>query len=165
MRDSTSDTPTMLNEYRIEKDRVPVLVSLVSGARISGTLFVQPYMRHRYGREDASDVLNSREPFFPLATEDGETVLVAKEQVADVEVGAEPEVEAQSQIVARSVNVEVTTAYGAKHNGTVYLEVRNDRPRLLDFLNQFDHRFLSLHTGDGVRLLNRTLIEQVRPVD
>ena len=162
------DVPRVLrpsNEYRIEKDRIPVTVTLASGTRLSGTVFVQSYIQHRYGREEASDVLNARDPFFPLLAEDGETHLIAKEQVVEAEVAPDAEADALSEIVARTALVEVSTTTGFSRTGAVYLEVRNDRPRLLDFLNQFDHRFLVLHAETGVRLINRRLIERVRPLD
>jgi hypothetical protein len=151
------------NEYRIEKDRLPVTLTLASGAKLSGTVFVQSYVQRRSGREQASDVLNSREPYFPLAGDDGETQLIAKDQVVEVEV-SDDEDDALSAMIARTATVEITTISGATRIGAVYLEVRNDRPRLLDFLNQFDQRFLTLHAADGLRLINRRLIERVRPL-
>jgi hypothetical protein len=152
------------NEYRIEKDRLPVTLILASGAKLSGTVFVQSYVQRRSGREQASDVLNSREPYFPLAVDDGETQLIAKDQVVEVAVGPDVEGDALSAMIARTATVEVTTISGETRVGAVYLEVRNDRPRLLDFLNQFDQRFLTLHADDGLRLINRRLIERVRPL-
>ena len=68
-------------------------------------------------------------------------------------------------VVARTARVEVITSDGSARSGDVFLEVRNDRPRLLDFLNQFDHRFLVLHGDTTLRLINRRLIERVRPLD
>jgi hypothetical protein len=49
--------------------------------------------------------------------------------------------------------------------GTVMLELPTDRPRLLDLLNDTRERFLTLYTSDGVRFINRALIERVRPLD
>jgi hypothetical protein len=45
------------------------------------------------------------------------------------------------------------------------LEVRADRPRLLDYLNDIHQRFLMLYSDNGVRLVIRELIERDRPLD
>jgi hypothetical protein len=39
------------------------------------------------------------------------------------------------------------------------------RPRLLDFLNRYAQRFVVLYAAGGVCLVNRMLIEHVRPVE
>lgn len=154
--------PLANSDYRIEKERVTVTITTESGERLVGDIFVQSYARNRAGREEAIDVLNADEPYFPLALPDRSTVLVAKRRVRDVEL---PEGAAGVTALARPATVEVILAGGDALFGEVLLEVPIDRPRLLDFLNRFDQRFVTLHTADGLRLLNRHLIERVRPLD
>lgn len=157
----------MINDYRIEKDRLPVVVVTSAGERMSGELFVQPYSRFRMGPEQAPDIMNGSEAFFPFAMEDGETVLIAKDHVREVEVpgpgGAADDLDPSTG--ARRALIELALVDGAVTTGAVYLEVPFDRPRLLDFLNRFDRRFITLHGAGGVRLVNRRLIERVRPLD
>ena len=154
-----------MSQYRIEKDRVPVVVSMVSGRRISGEMFVQPYARHRGGPEEPQDVLNAAEPFFPLAEPSGEVRLVAKDLVAEVEAllpaGEDPVRHAGMQPAV----IEVRLSTGAQRSGAIFLELPTSRPRLLDYLNRVGERFLLLHDGDHLRLLNRRHIESVRPLD
>src|SRR6476660_3183184 len=69
------------NDYRIEKDRLAAVLVTVGGERLVGELFVQASPRNRYGREEAADILNSAEPFFPMLTNEGELFLVAKDRV------------------------------------------------------------------------------------
>ena len=156
--------PMMNSDFRIEKERIPVTITTESGERLSGDLFVQGYARHRLGREHAIDVLNADEPYFPLALADRSMLLIAKHRVRDVEVpGAD---DAADELVAsRPATVEVIVAGGDAFLGEVRLEVPFERPRLLDFLNRLDHRFVTLHTADGIRLINSRLIERVRPLD
>jgi hypothetical protein len=157
----------MTNDYRIEKDRLPVVVVTADGARISGELFVQPYARFRMGPEQAPDIMNGGDAFFPFGVAGGETVLIAKDHVREVEVagvGAADD-DLDPSTGARRAMIEVTLADGTVATGAVYLEVPFDRPRLLDFLNRFDHRFITLHASGGARLVNRRLIERVRPLD
>ena len=62
---------TIVNDFRIEKARLPVVLVTVEGQRISGDLFVQASARNVLGHESAPDVLNSSEQFFPIATMGG----------------------------------------------------------------------------------------------
>jgi hypothetical protein len=151
------------SDFRIEKERLPVVITTESGERLSGDLFVQGYARHRRGREEAVDVLNSGERYFPLALPGEGTLLVAKHRVRDVEV-PHGEEDARAN-AARPATVEVVVAGGDAFLGEVHLEVPFERPRLLDFLNRVPERFIMLHTADGIRLINSRLIERVRPLD
>jgi hypothetical protein len=157
----------MTDDYRIEKSRLSVVVVTAGGERMAGELFVQPFSRYRMGPEQAPDIMNASEPFFPFATDDGETVLIAKDQVREVEIAFAPgEVEDPELAAgARRALIEVTLTDGSAVTGGVYLQAPTDRPRLLDFLNRFDSRFVTLYTPGGARLINRSLIERVRPLD
>lgn len=151
------------NDYRIQKDRLAAIVVTVGGERLAGELFVQASPRNRYGREEAADVLNSAEPFFPMLTNDGELFLIAKDRVREVE-SREPLPADQWQIGApATINVWLTG--GAMHTGNVYLESLSGRTRVLDYLNRVGERFVLLYTSHGTVLLNRSFIERVKPLD
>jgi hypothetical protein len=155
----------MNNDYKIEKTRLPVVLTMLGGDTLSGDIFVQPYARYRPGRESAHDVFNSDEAFFPLAAADGQTTLIAKDQVAEVESEGSMDDDPANTVAARTAEVEIRLSSGVVRTGAVFLEVPLDRPRLLDFLNRFDRRFLTLHSPDGMRLINRRLVERVRQLD
>lgn len=154
-----------MSDLRIEKGRTAVVITMTGSGSISGEMFVQANSRHRSGPEHPEDILNDEEPFFPMVLDSGETLLVAKDQV--LEAGMEDTLISgllESGAV-RPAAVEITLAGGAVRTGTLFLEVRADRPRLLDFLNKFNQRFFLLHSSEGVRLINRHFIEHVRPLD
>jgi hypothetical protein len=153
------------SEYRIEKDRSLVVLTTVGGERILGEMFVQAYARHRMGPEEPRDVMNGDEPFFPLQQLDGETLLISKEHVLELEIEGMDRIDAESEMLARAARVEITMTGGTRRLGMVFLEVPFDRPRLLDFLNRFHERFITLRTEHGVSLINRRLVELVRPLD
>ena len=155
----------MNSDYRIEKERIAVAVTTASGETVDGDIFVQTYARHRMGREEPSDIMNADEPFFPLALRDGGTLLLAKSQVREVVYDGALEDDAANSVGARAAEIELTLSDGEVRRGAIFLEVSMDRPRVLDFLNRFDLRFLTLHTEEGIRLVNRRLIERVRPLD
>lgn len=157
----------MSDDYRIEKDRLPVVLVTAGGERIAGELFVQLHARYRSGPEEAPDLMNDAEPFFPFAVAGGETLLIAKDHVREVEVahGHGAALEDDEVTGIRRALIELTMTDGTIAAGAVYLEVPFNRPRLLDFLNRFDRRFVTLHSNGAARLVNRRLIERVRPLD
>ena len=148
----------------IKRIILPVAVTLLGGERIAGDVFVQSHARYRAGPEDAGDLLNSAEAFFPIATE-GDTHIVAKEMVIEVEADLIGEDDALRRGSSAYALVEITLADGTARTGSVFLEAPIERPRLLDFLNFHTLRFLTLHTVDGARLINRRHIARVRPLD
>ena len=159
------DQPLPMSDYRIEKSRCPVVVTTHSGETITGAMFLQPFGRHDGGMERPQDILNAAEPFFPLALSDEETVLVAKEQVVEVSVAVDPQDAVDYEMLARPTVIEVRLTNGATHAGAIFLQLPLERPRLLDFLNRDTLRFLTLHGTERCLLINRRVIERVRPLD
>lgn len=155
-----------MSDFRIAKGRTSVQLTLSDDAAVvGGDMFVQAYSRRGGDPENPLDILNDAEPFFPLALEDGETLLVAKSQVREAFIESLPEDDPELRSAVRATSVEVTLAGGVVRTGMLNLEVRSDRPRLLDFLNLYEQRFLVLHSSEGVRLINRDLIQHIRPLD
>ncbi len=154
----------MTVDLRIEKARLPVSLLMSGGERLTGDMFVQAYSQYHAGREEIPDVLNGEEPFFPLARA-GDTLLVAKDQVREVEVTWEPDTAVLRAVGTKPELVELTLTDGTVRSGDVYLDMPKDRPRMLDFLNHHQDRFLVLHAVAGMRLVNRRLIERVRPIE
>lgn len=154
-----------MSDYRIEKSRCPVIVTTHSGETMTGEMFLQPFGRHDGGMERPQDILNADEPFFPLAISADETVLVAKEQVLAVSVAFEPDDSFESESLSRPTVIEVRLINGATHAGAIFLQLPTERPRLLDFLNRDTERFITLHGTERRLLINRQVIERVRPLD
>ena len=154
-----------MNEYRIEKLRCPVTVVMADGERIAGDLFVQSTVPFRLGPEEPFDVFNGTDPFIPLGMPDGEVLILAKARVAEVEIGEPTEREESRLAGLRPTALEVTIAGLEPRTGFMHIAVRNERPRLLDFLNSLGQAFVALYTATGVCLINRALIERVRPLD
>jgi len=151
-------------DFRITKLRLPVSLIMLGGEQLNGEMFVQDFSPIRRGREEIPDILNSEEPFFPLGRAGG-TLLVAKDQVREVVVAGDQFDDDFKQAAARAEAVELTLSDGTVRTGLVYLEMPAERPRLLDFLNRYAQRFVVLYAAGGVCLVNRTLIEHVRPTE
>jgi len=161
-RRAHADTRRM-SEYRIEKIRRRVEVTLVNGQRFEGDLFVQAYNRFRDGHEEPIDLLNDESLFLPLVIDDGEAYLVQKEQIAVV-CCALPDGDDAAERGVVGMRVELTLLDGSAHVGSIFPEARADRTRLIDILNDSVQTFYSLFTADELRHVNRHHIAYVRPV-
>lgn len=150
-----------MSDYHIEKLRRPLGVVLTDGTRLEGDVFLRSVSRYRSRPEEPSDLLNDDAPFFALVRH-GEAVLVSKANVALAETPTQDEEE--FDLAALGVPVEVTLSDGSVHTGSIFLETRSDRPRLLDFLNTYTSRFLPLVDARQVFLVNTQIIAHVREV-
>ncbi|MEP7087822.1 MAG: hypothetical protein ABI884_10985 [Gemmatimonadota bacterium] len=153
----------MWNDVRIEKERVAVSITMVGGETLSGSLFA-PQIYPPGGLEDPLQLLNEIEPFFPLGLSTGEVLLIAKDRVLEISLD-EAQVDEELPGSAPTALLQVTLAGGTSHVGSMRLEVRAPRPRVLDYINHCTARFMALRTDEGVRLINRKMIERVRPLD
>jgi hypothetical protein len=151
---------TMTNDFRIEKSRLPVVLITLEGQRISGDLFVQVGARNKLGHETAYDVLNAPEPFFPIATMKGRTLLLAKDHVRELFVAREDADDSEWEFGTHA-ECDVVMAGGARHVGTILIQQTSGRQRVLDYLNRLTDRFLALHKDEGIVLLNRARIAHV----
>jgi hypothetical protein len=144
-----------MSDFRIEKIRHPIQLTLVNGIKLLGTVFLEPIARHRSGPQDPRDLLNDDEAFFPFSA-DGTLHLLAKDQVALATYG---EVAPESGLSPRMIDVKVSLADGSVVEGAVEVEVRSDSRRLLDHLNAFEDRFLTMTTAGAEHcLVNRRMI-------
>ena len=157
-------TPSQLwNDVRIEKERVAVSITMVGGELLSGSLFA-PQVYPPGGLEDPLQLLNELEPFFPLGLATGEVLLIAKDRVLEI-ILDEAQAGEEDPGSAPTALLQVTLAGGTSHVGSMRLEVRASRPRVLDYMNHCTERFMALRTDEGLRLINRKMIERVRPLD
>ena len=156
-----------MSEYRVEKVRRRLALVLRSGERVEGEVFLRPVSRHRSRPEDPVDLLNDPEPYFALVR-DGEALLVAKDMVARADTTYDEDdlanLEQSAVGASLGVPVEVTLMDGSLCAGSIFLESRSDRPRLLDFLNSYHGRFLPVVDAAQVVLLNTHTIAHVREV-
>ncbi len=154
-----------VDTYRIEKERLAVTLTLIGGEVVEGRIFVPAPLLGHAGELDPASVFNDRDLFFPLELANGEVLLMCKAriiEVAGLPLGDDPDDVRGSAPMSL---LEITLAGGITHFGSMRLEVRADRPRLLDYLNDCNQSFLTLYTDQGVRLVNRAMIESVRPLD
>jgi hypothetical protein len=130
--------------------------------RIDGELFIQASAHYPGAMEDAQEILNASEAFFPLRLHSGETLLVAKDNVRTVIV-ARSDIHDESTMGIQT-RVEVGLRDGERLSGSLFIEPIAGASRLLDELNRRQERFFMLFGRESVILINRVLIERVRAI-
>jgi hypothetical protein len=160
----TSDTA---NLYRIETTRKAVILTMLGGEELRGNVFIHFSSYRPFELEDVSELFNSESPFFPLELDNAEVILVSKERVAEI---AADRSEAPLDLPTRdppspTALLQVVLVGGEVRLGSIRLDAPPDRARVLDYLNALRSRFLTLYTSNEARLINRSLIDRVRPLD
>jgi hypothetical protein len=160
----TSDTA---NLYRIETARKAVILTMLGGEEVRGNVFIHFSPYRPFELEEVSELFNSESPFFPLELDNSEVILIAKERVAEI---AADRGEAPSDLPPRdppspTALLQVLLVGGEVRLGSIRLDAPPDRARVLDYLNALTSRFLTLYTSNEARLINRSLIDRVRPLD
>ena len=151
-----------MSEYRIEKVRHRIGLTLASGVELEGDIFLQAFARFRAGPEQPLDVLNDADPFLPLVLPSGELLLVQKSQIAVVST-ALPEVDDAAETGVVGMHVEITFVNGQSRSGSIFPELRANRQRLIDFLNNTPVRFVQLFAADQLLIISTTHVAYARP--
>ncbi len=148
----------------METQRLACEVHLLGGTVLRGDLHLQFRSERHDGPETPEDLFNRPEPFVPLSMADG-VVFLGKSQVLAIAFDAGAlAADAERESAARHVEVAVTLADGAAHEGRVSVELHPLRSRPLDFLNATD-RFFTLRTAGPAWLVARDHVRLVRPRD
>jgi hypothetical protein len=155
----------MTDQFRIEKIRLGVTVRLRGCSDLSGCIFAQPSLYMRDGPEGPADILNSGDAYFPMLVDSGETVLLAKRHVIELIPGEMLEIDELRRASAREVKVELLLEDGTLRQGALMVEMPQDRPRVLDFLNNCSERFFMLMGENQAYLINFSAVVRVSPVE
>lgn len=138
----------------------------IAGGRVlHGDVHLQHFASAHWGPETVTDALERNDAFFPITTEDGQALLLAKAQVLAVSVPLRDDPQDDQRLsAARPLRLTVELSDGSTHTGTVTCELPPHRTRTLDFLNHHSG-FFALRTGEFVRYVNRSHVRVVTPLD
>ena len=155
------------NLYRVETAQKAVILTMLGGEELRGSVFIHQSSYRPFELEDVSELLNAGSPFFPLELETGEVILVSKERVAEAAANRSDDASEQPPRGAPTATalLQIVLVGGEVCLGSIRLEAPPDRARVLDYLNALTSRFLTLYTSNEARLINRSLIDRVRPLD
>jgi hypothetical protein len=153
-----------MSDYRIEKVRRRVQITLASGRELEGDIFLQAFARFRTGPEEPLDVLNDPDAFIPLLLDTRELLVVQKAHIASV---ATEHLEGDDPVETGLIgmHVSLTFSHGGTLTGSLFPEVRADRPRLVDFLNSTPLRFFPVFTSDRLHIVATAHVAFAHPAD
>jgi len=149
---------------RVAKVGVPVTVLLAGGTVLEGEVHVFPGVGE--GRERVIDLLNAPEPFLPLTSKSGASLL-GKSQVVTVTVGErfDARLGGAAAPTAPEVDVEINLAAVPDRRALVRGQLRLDMPpdqlRLLDYLNGA-RAFFPMAVPEGAVIVSRSFVVGVR---
>ncbi|HEX6943753.1 MAG TPA: hypothetical protein VF128_12545 [Gemmatimonadaceae bacterium] len=145
------------NEYFIEKEQLPVEVTMVTGEELSGSLFVQPTWRRPSIEFDAPVLLNLPDGYVPLQLANGRTRLIAKSHLVLLR-GTNAETANGVEELGDPAPVVMRCSNGIIVRGNLMIARITSNTRVLDYLNRSAEEFILLHESDGVVLVNRSHI-------
>src|SRR5262245_2564637 len=82
-----NDSLVAMSDYRIEKVRRRVELSLVNRVELRGDIFLQAAGRYGAGPEEPVDALNGDAPFIPLVQSPGDVTVVQKSHIFTLSTG------------------------------------------------------------------------------
>jgi hypothetical protein len=143
------------NEFFIEKEQLPVEVTLVTGEELYGVLFVQPTWRQPSIEFDALVLLNLPDAYFPIQLPNGTSRLVSKRHAVSLRGRGINEDDNGSEEMGDPARVVVKCTNGDAFQGTLMVTRVTSNSRVLDYLNHSTEEFILLHEGQGTVLINR----------
>jgi hypothetical protein len=144
------------NEFFIEKEQLPVEVTMVTGEELTGSVFVQPTWRRPSIEFDAPVLLNLPDAYLPLQLPDGRTRLLAKRQIVLMRGRSSMEgTESEDGELGEPAQVVIRCSNGAVVQGTLMITRVTSNMRVLDYLNRSAEDFIPLHEGNVTVLVNR----------
>jgi hypothetical protein len=160
-------TSESANLYRIETTRKAVILTMRGGEELRGNVFIHFSSYRPFELEDVSELFNADTPFFPLELDNSEVILVSKERVAEVAAdhGDDYSDQPPREAPTPTALLQIVLVGGEIRLGSIRLDSPPARARVLDYLNALTSRFLTLYTSNEARLINRSLIDRVRPLD
>jgi len=157
-----------VSEFRIEKRRAEVSLTLATGATVHGCFFLSGSRARRAGPERVFDLLNAETGFFPfeLAGETGpHTVLYNRSQVVIVTL-LDGAVEAQldpGYAVATERTVHMLLSTGETVDGRVKVYRPAGRDRLSDYARGVE-AFRYVETDSATVIVNSAHIVELREI-
>ena len=156
-----------MSDYKVPKERARVRLDLGASGVVERVLFLSPSAQTHRGRETASDLLGSPEPFLPVLEEGNGLVLLRKDAVRWVLVEEPAEVEwyfYEARLGAPTHRIRCRFAEGEPLVGTLYAIAPEGGQRVSDVVNR-ETGFLPLETDSGLHLVNLKWVTAIEVVE
>jgi hypothetical protein len=121
------------SEFRVEKKHRDAVITLTSGACVTGHFFLAPASPTIDGPERLCELLNDETGFFPFETEGGDTVLYNRDHIVTVEVFDDEARRDPGYAIARARTVSLRLSNGQRLDGSVRVYRPPGHGRLSDW--------------------------------
>lgn len=158
-----------MSDLRIDKRRVSATITLASGERLVGALFLAEQAAHHAGHERLLDLLNGPPGFLPFETKsdpaDHRTVLLNRASIAVVQTEAAVDDLAQDPGYQVAVQKSVLLQFdsGDQLRGVLRVERPEGRNRLSDAVRD-EAGFRYLEGAGGVAAVNLAHVVRITPL-
>jgi hypothetical protein len=144
------------NEFFIEKEQLPVEITMVTGEELTGSVFVQPTWRRPSIEFDAPVLLNLPDTYLPLQLADGRTRLIAKAHIVLMRGrSTTADSERRDDELGEPAEVVIRCSNGMVVQGVMMITRVTSNSRVLDYQNRCSEEFIALHEGSATVLVNR----------
>jgi len=143
------------NNFKLEKREETVSLVMVDGTVIDGRVYLSQYAMHHSGEQTVLDVLIGKNLFLPMHS-NNEFLLVQKNMISYLRC----EVHLAVEFEYTERNVKISFPGNENLQGTLKMDLPEDRARLTDYINDGNDYF-PLFTGENSYLVNRNLIRDI----
>ncbi len=146
----------MTKNFKVEKREETVSLVMVDGTVIDGRVYLSQYAMHHSGEQTVLDALIGKNLFLPMHSNLDEFHLVQKSMISHLR--CEVHLASEFQYTQRKVKISFSGAESLQ--GTLKMDLPEDRARLTDYIND-GNDFFPLFVGGKSYLVNRNLIRDI----
>ncbi|WP_432823809.1 hypothetical protein [Trichloromonas sp.] len=147
-----------MNDYRVDKLEIPVMLFLADGVVHDGIMFLSPFSPSHSGSQRLVDLFRETDTFCPFKTRDGRFCLVNKSSVTH----ARYPVQNEEETYGDRIKVRLTFYGGELLEGTIIIAMPPGKGRLQDYINSTPG-FFCLLTEESHYIVNGDLIREISP--
>ena len=147
-----------MNQYRVDKLEIPVMLFLADGVVHDGIMFLSPFSPSHSGPQRLVELFREHETFCPFKDKKGRFCLINKSSVTHARYPIQNEEEAYGD----RIKVRVTFYGGELLEGTIVIAMPAGKGRIQDYINS-TAGFFRLHTEDAHYIVNGDLIREISP--
>ncbi len=147
-----------MNDYRVEKLELPVMLFLADGVVHDGVMFLSPFSPSHSGSQRLVELFREADTFCPFKDKDGRFSLVNKSSVTHARYPVQDEEETYGD----RIKVRLTFYGGELLEGTIIIAMPAGKGRLQDYVNSTPG-FFCLLTEDAHYIVNDDLIREISP--
>jgi hypothetical protein len=147
-----------MNDYRVEKLELQVMLFLADGVVHDGIMFLSPFSPSHSGSQRLVELFRESDTFFAFKDKTGRFCLINKSSVTHTRYPVQDE----EKTYGDRIKVRLTFYGGELLEGTIIVAMPAGKGRLQDYINSTPG-FFCLLTEDAHYIVNGDLIREISP--